>query len=206
MIRNESKQTVFWDVDDVILNSSQTFIECLGENALNKDFSYVKDFNYKSINRKISKEKIGEIFESDIFWSKETVNKDFLDILNNNIFSSYNHKLVTKGSQIGLDKKKNFLKRNLPKLLNDINEENYIPIELHKNKNIVDMSNGIQIDDMFENLEKTNARVKILIKNEIDTEYNTDFKGKFTNMENLYIVNNLRQVKEILEFNLIEKI
>lgn len=203
MIENQKKQTIFWDVDDIILKSSETVIKCLGNEAQQKNFDDIKDYNFKSINRTISPEAIGDIFESDQFWNNAIINEDFLTILNSEVFCAYNHKLITKGSQLGLDKKRKFLKKNLPILFQNTEEENYLTVGLNECKSIVDMSNGIQIDDMLENLRNTNAKVKILVKNGINTTYNTDYHEDFVNVENLYIVNDLKHVKEILEFNLI---
>ena len=63
------------------------------------------------------------------------------------------------------------------------------------------MENGIQIDDNYDNLIKTNARIKILLKNNLTTDYNTDY-GKYGNIDNLYIVDTLEEVGQILKFNL----
>ena len=63
------------------------------------------------------------------------------------------------------------------------------------------MENGIQIDDNYDNLIKTNARIKILLKNNLITDYNTDY-GKYGNIDNLYIVDTLEEVGQILKFNL----
>ena len=76
----------------------------------------------------------------------------------------------------------------------------YICVGDDENKNIVDMSNGILVDDKLENLVVTNARIKILLKNGIDTDYNT-LRGKNTVVDNLYIANDLEEVKQLLEFN-----
>ena len=43
---------------------------------------------------------------------------------------------------------------------------------MHEKKSSVDMSGGIQIDDVEENLEHTNARLKILVQNGIETPFN----------------------------------
>lgn len=63
------------------------------------------------------------------------------------------------------------------------------------------MSGGIQIDDNCNNLIDTNAKIKILFKNGINTDYNTDF-GKFGGIDNLYIVNNVKELEQVLMFNL----
>jgi len=62
-------------------------------------------------------------------------------------------------------------------------------------KNIVDMNNGIQIDDFYCNLN-TNAKTKVLVKNFIDTDYNfvPDIR------EDLYIVNDWKDIGECLDW------
>ena len=47
----------------------------------------------------------------------------------------------------------------------------YIGLHNDLNKSIVNMKDGIQIDDVYDEL-KSNARYKILIKNYIETDYN----------------------------------
>lgn len=81
----------------------------------------------------------------------------------------------------------------------------YICVGDDEDKNIVDMSNGIFIDDKLENLIVTNAKIKILLKNGIDTNYNT-LRDKNAVIDNLYVVNDLDEIRQILEFNLIERL
>ena len=76
----------------------------------------------------------------------------------------------------------------------------YICIGDNEDKNVVDMTDGIFIDDKLENLIVTNARIKILLKNLIDTDYNTP-RGKNAVIDNLYVANDLEEVKQLLEFN-----
>ena len=61
------------------------------------------------------------------------------------------------------------------------------------------MISAIQIDDNYNNLKDTDADLKILLKNEIDTNYNSVYKIK-DNLENLYIVDNIQQMIDILRF------
>ena len=58
------------------------------------------------------------------------------------------------------------------------------------------MSNSIQIDDVFEELEDTNANIKILLTNNRKFYWN---KIK-PNVENLYAVQNWEEISQILEF------
>ena len=59
------------------------------------------------------------------------------------------------------------------------------------------MQGGIQIDDNYNNLKTTDASVKILLKNGIGTNYN-DYYLTSDNLQNLYIVDNIEEVVQIL--------
>ena len=61
------------------------------------------------------------------------------------------------------------------------------------------MYGGIQIDDNYNNLRTTDASVKILLKNGIGTNYN-DYYLTSDNLQNLYIVDNIEEVVQILDF------
>ena len=62
---NKNKQTIYWDVDDVILNSSEVAINIINNkynkvneksNFKNKKFEDIKDWGLKSIWRGINKD------------------------------------------------------------------------------------------------------------------------------------------------------
>ena len=144
------------------------------------------------MNKQIAK----EIFESDDFWNSVKVKEEFKKVFDS-IGDKYEHKLVTKGTECNHDRKQQFLINN--SYMKD-KQWDYICVGDDEDKNIVDMSNGIFIDDKLENLVVTNARVKILLKNGIDTNYNTP-RGKNAVVDNLYIANDLEEVKQLLEFN-----
>lgn len=201
MVNNSgSKQTIYWDVDDVILNTSEVAIDIINKRYLNdsqhKTFENRKDWGLKSIWRGMNKQIVKEIFESDDFWNSVKVKEEFKKVFDN-IGDQYEHKLVTKGTECNHDRKRQFL-------INDAYMEDkrwdYICVGDDEDKNVVDMTNGIFIDDKLENLVVTNARIKILLKNGIDTNYNTP-RGKNAVVDNLYIANDLEEVKQLLEFN-----
>lgn len=73
-----------------------------------------------------------------------------------------------------------------------------IPLDLDNpsyKKDSLDISNGIQIDDKYSCLN-TNASLKILLKNFKETDYNQILDVR----EDLYEINDLFQLKEILLF------
>ena len=93
-----------------------------------------------------------------------------------------------------IELKKKFIFRSLPTI------ENVKYIGLENNKNGIDMSDGIQIDDKYDNLN-TNARLKILQKNNIETDYNQVKEYR----DDLYIMQDWKQISESLEFILRNK-
>lgn len=79
--------------------------------------------------------------------------------------------IVTTGSIPNLRIKKAWLR-------NHIQFDEYIGVDInqHKNKDHIDMSDGIFIDDMSNNLKGSNAQRKICFGNEYD--WNTDWDGE----------------------------
>ena len=198
------KQTVFLDVDDVLLKSSWKVIDIINEE---KGTSYnrnnLKDWCFKSIDRSITSKKVESIFDSDKFFSSvefselvEEFEKDENDP--DGLFNSYNWILLTKGNDINLQKKYELI-FNHPFFARHKDKIGYYGLNLHENKNSVHMISAIQIDDNYNNLKDTDADLKILLKNEIDTNYNSVYKIK-DNLENLYIVDNIQQMIDILRF------
>lgn len=94
----------------------------------------------------------------------------------------------------------------LKQFMDDKPEEifEYIGLDFKQQKNTIDMTNGYQIDDYIPNLLESNAKLKILLTNNRNTYYNdVNKKEDYKNaIEDLYIVNTLEEVEQILEFNL----
>lgn len=64
-----------------------------------------------------------------------------------------------------------------------------------KEKQKIDMSNGIMIDDKIDVLRNVNAKVKILFRNGVDAEWN-----KVENGDNVYIVDTWDEIGSIIDF------
>lgn len=215
-IIDANKQTVFLDVDDVILRSSDAMIELLNEKYRrplgleDRTHDDLKDWGYYSIyngpERKENPNLVEKLFDSDCFWNIVKFHSGFEKLCENSrIINGYNWIFVTKGNDRNLEHKEKFLFNN-PKspiyFRNHGSKFSYYGLQLKECKSWVDMKNGIQVDDRLDNLQVTNASVKILMKNGIDTDYNGGF-GKYKGgMDNLYIVNYFDEIESILEFNL----
>ena len=102
---------IYIDMDDVIINTSETLINYYcKQNNINKSFKDLKDFNYRSIDRNIDKEKLFKYTETDEFWNEVKINPVFLEYYNKHCYD-YDWTIVTKGSNITLNKKFEFHKR-----------------------------------------------------------------------------------------------
>ena len=201
------KQNVYWDVDDLILNSAEAAIDIINNkynipNGLPvKTIKDLKDWEMKSIYRSLTVDQLEDIFASDEFWGIVKINEKFWSIVHDEcILNKYRHFFVTKGTQINLEKKYNFLSQALKGYFEEYFE--YLGLLNYTCKSVVNMQGGIQIDDNVCNLSPTNARLKILVKNGRETYYNNTLNRKKVVLDNLYEVNDIIDVRDILDFNL----
>lgn len=202
------KRNLFIDVDDVVLNSSKAAINIFNKKFnLNpeKSFEDISGWSYKSICEDITKKDIVEAFESDEFWDSVTINEYFKNLINNKVIEKYcKICFSTRGTEKNLEKKRimltKFMEDNALKNLEweFIGIDTKIYSEDHGKKH-VNMKYGIQIDDNI-NYLNTNADVKILVTNGIETDYNCYNHEEAINKENLYIVSSLKEAEEIITF------
>lgn len=185
------KINLYIDIDNTILNTAEAFInKYCKENNINKNFYDLKDWGFKSIDRNIKVREFLKYIEDEEFFNDVRYYDDFLRFYVRNA-DRFIFNFVTIGTKRNLEMKKHFILSTLPTIEN----VKYIGFEKENTKNIIDMSNGIQIDDKYSNLD-TNARIKILQKNYIDTDYNrvNDIR------EDLYIMQDWEQIGKAIEF------
>jgi hypothetical protein len=172
----------------------------LGLEPRTKD--YKRNWGFKSIFAPLTKEQETELFESDEFWDKVKIKPEFYNVVKSGILDEYDNVFVTKGSVYNLLKKKEFLYNEID--IKDVfTDFGYIGITDKEDKSTIDMTDGIQIDDNYSNLKNTKAKIKILIKNYIESTANNSY-GMIDTPDNLYNVNSLNEVLDILKFNLVE--
>lgn len=200
-----NKRTIFLDVDDVLLDSSVAVVDILNQRyGLNKTLDDLVDWGYKSIYRNLTKEQVSEIYESEEFWSSVKPNETLMKVLEDSennekgIWQQYNWILLTKGSKESLQKKLDYL-NNIPFFKRNESKWRYFGLGHGEKKEDVHMLGRIQIDDNYSFLNRTDADLKILVRNGKETRFNRP-KVETENLENLYIVDNISQVFEILEF------
>ena len=207
--QENNKTTIFLDIDDVIFNSSEIVVSILNQRySLNKTINDLRDWGYRSIYPKMTIKMIEDIYESKDFWDKIEIKNEFLIHIcqNKELWEQYNWAFVTQGNWNNLGKKNNFLYQH-PIFKDYYNNVYFFGLGINEPKSNINMINGIQIDDNFNNLKGTNANLKILLKNNRDTNYNThEIKKDLYNREDLYIINTFKELREILLFNLEEKI
>lgn len=189
------KLKLFIDCDDTILNSSVAVIDIINKKYnKNSNISFLKDWNYNSIESTLTKKDVYEIYESMDFWNSIKINEDFKKHYTN-IIKNFDVCFISKGTQKNLELKELFLKREFGKDVCFVGVKIF-PGFYNEEKNKVDMCQGIQIDDRSDELRSTNAKLKILLKNYRNFKWNKPIE----NLDNLYVVNDWDQIFEILDF------
>lgn len=191
-IKNKNKKIkLYIDIDDTIINTAETFInKYCKENNIDKDINDLKDYKFKSIDRNIKIEEFLNYIETEEFFNTVKIDEEFLKFYLEHI-EDYDWIFITKGTKKNLELKEKYIRERLE------NSEKIKYIGLHNdlNKSIVNMKDGIQIDNVYDEL-KSNARYKILIKNYIETDYNyiKDIR------DDLYEMNNWIEIAESIEW------
>lgn len=182
---------LFIDFDNTIANSSEVIVDMLNEHFdKNENFEKLRKYDFSDLFPECSYWDIEKFFNSDEMFERlkifpnmiETVDtfKDFFDEIS----------IVTIGTKRNLENKKRFLKENNLELT-------FYGIENNgrSDKSSVDMHNGVFIDDHIGCLHSSNAKIKILMKNVENGEWN-----KVEPNDDIYVVNNWYEVYSIFDF------
>ena len=182
---------LFIDFDNTIANSSEVIVDMLNEHfGKNENFEKLRKYDFSDLFPECSYWDIEKFFNSDEMFERlkifpnmiETVDafKDFFDEIS----------IVTIGTKDNLENKKIFLKENNLELT-------FYEIENNgrSDKSSVDMHNGVFIDDHIGCLHSSNAKIKILMKNVENGEWN-----KVEPNDDIYVVNNWYEVYSIFDF------
>lgn len=182
---------LFIDFDNTIANSSEVIVDMLNEHfGKSENFEKLRKYDFSDLFPECSYWDIEKFFNSDEMFERlkifpnmiETVDafKDFFDEIS----------IVTIGTKDNLENKKRFLKENNLELT-------FYEIENNgrSDKSSVDMHNGVFIDDHIGCLHSSNAKIKILMKNVENGEWN-----KVEPNDDIYVVNNWYEVYSIFDF------
>lgn len=180
--------TIYLDFDNTIVESNKKVIEILNERyGTNKSEADLKDYGYKSIHNISEKEKLS-IFESDEFFNNLQFKPHIIDTITKH-YDKFNWVITTKGTKVNLEKKFLWLDEYWPfnmKRIGITNED--------CSKSSINMSGGIQIDDIASALD-TKADVKILYK-----DYNDFYWQQIQPGDEVLVVNSWEEIDAILDF------
>lgn len=205
---------IYMDVNDCVLNTSEAFIqEYCKKHNINKTFEDLKDNDYKSIDRNLNRMDFIKWLNDNSHWKNISMNEIFknryFEIVNEVVFITKKYQnpknspvyftdISDSDSESTYDVNnlyQDVIKHHIENMLNDT-----IFIMAVENKTNIDLSDGIQVDDDLNQLN-TNAKYKILLKNNHDADYNTIGKTKKAiPTENLYVANNMNDVFDIIKW------
>ena len=154
-----NKIKIFWDVDDVVLNTSEVLVDMVHEKygkSTNKTMQDIKDWELKSIYRDIEPDFINWALQSPQFWNKVEIRKEFLQFLKTDSAKQFEHYFVSVGTQNNIDIKQACLNSVIRQFLHT---SNFLFIGFNEafSKRIVPMAGGIQVDDNINNLANTDV-------------------------------------------------
>lgn len=190
------KQTIYLDVDDVVLNSRSTAVKIFREQY--GGGGEERSWTFKTTRRGISQNEIIQVFDSDEFWSRVRYKDEFMIPFMEEILIPwrYNVTLVTKGDEGNIKHKWDMLSGRF-----DFDRVGFLALDNDESKSRVHMWEGIQIDDNYENLRDTDARVKILFREVDDSDYNGFWRVR-DNLPRLYVCSMADEIMDVLRFNL----
>lgn len=195
--------TIYCDVDDVVLRSSDAVISILNKRyniTPEKSFNDCEDWGYKTIVPTLTREEVEEIYSSQEFWNTVKFNNDFINLMLSPNAYCYHINFVTKGDAENLQHKEQRISSCMALISSQRGKQfnyTFTGLSSKQTKALIDMSDGIQIDDNTGYLKDTNANIKYLLKNHISTDYNLTPM----NEEDFYIINDMHEFQEILDFD-----
>lgn len=193
------KQTIYLDVDDVVLNSRSTAVKIFRERygGGGEERREERSWTFKTTRRGISQDEIIQVFDSEEFWSRVHYKDDFMIPFMEEIVIPwrYNVTLVTKGDEDNIKRKWDMLSGRF-----DFDRVGFLALDNDESKSRVHMWEGIQIDDNYENLRDTDARVKILFREVDDSDYNGFWRVR-DNLPRLYVCSMADEIMDVLRFN-----
>jgi hypothetical protein len=202
MGQDNNKVTLYVDVDDTILKSSEAVIKILNKKYdinPSKSINDMKDWGYRSIYKNITDNEVEKIYESDEFFNMVEFDQSFLNFYKTNK-NKIDIVICTKGTKINIEKKENLIKKVLGENITYIGIQFKLDNDGNKikdyRKSIINMKHGIQIDDRTDALRDTNANIKILINNDILRTWNQNYE----NINNLYVARNWDEIEQIVLF------
>ena len=161
---------IYIDFDETLTNSISSILYILNKQyGTNVKAEEVKSWDFTDCFPNLKVEELENLFSSDDFFKHLTWKPYMKSLLY--LTSKYNITIVTKGDKINLQKKQQWLKEQ------GFEHINFIGLDLQISKGMIDMSDGIFIDDNQWNLQESNAKYKLLFENYTNCEWNNEWKG-----------------------------
>lgn len=172
LIKKENIETIFLDVDGVVMNSIECVCGILNERYNTNYHSIdILSWNFNEIKSDITSKEIEDIFNSQIFFDTVQLYDGVLDFI-----YMYRDKIIlfSKGGCENLYKKGIYF-GDIPLI--------GLPLKLSKGwLNMNYKGNALFIDDVTKNLVDSNAHCKILFKEfENGAEWNRNWNGLIMN-------------------------
>ena len=161
------KHDLFLDFDSTMVNSTKRLVEILNEQFGKKeDWEELRQYDGQDLFPEATRQDVIAVFDKEEFFEGLEIFDGCLDVVKK--YKDYfNIKIATIGTKQNLYYKKIFCNLNF-----DFDYE-FLGIEKDgMGKHMIDMSDGILIDDHVDNIRTSNAKVRILFKNGIDTDWN----------------------------------
>jgi len=168
---------IFVDFDETIVNSLMGICN-IYNNRYNLDANWrnSKLWSLKDVCPLFKDGEVVDLFSSDPFFKGLTLKEGSFEVLTE-LSKDYIITIVSIGTMENCSKKLEFINANFPFVSKSI----LIPVEKDKlvmDKSSVDMSNGIFIDDVEDNLFSSNAAMQILYENIPNTDWNSKWHGE----------------------------
>ena len=192
------KQKILIDIDDTLLKSSEEIIRQLNKkNGTSKTIDDLTDYEYRSIDPKITQEEINQMYASNEFFHNVVFNDGVIDFIVK-YSKLFDIVFVSYGTVDNLEYKVQFLSILVNHLM--LHNIHFAGFETGKaNKSEILLDNVyLAIDNHPKHLSELNAPKKILLKNFKEVDWNKTP----INDENTYVVNSFADIDEMIEFDL----
>lgn len=195
MIFNRKKPIkVYLDFDNTLVDSNSAMVYLLNQEfGTKKEYKDLKKYDFKDLFPELTDEHCEELFGDWRLFSLLEFFDNCFETLNY-FKKRCNYSLVTYGNKYNLSAKKIWCERYLP-FLKELHLLEYVPGDINYDKSMIDMSDGIFIDDHIDYLRSSNAKVKILFRNNHDGDWN-----EINNLDDVYVVNSWKEIYHIIKF------
>lgn len=167
-IKNYKKIPLYVDFDGTIVNTPKRITQMLNL-RFHFDRIWWKMYQYdcNDIFPELTIEQVCEVFAEEAFFNHQLKKKFLCEYVLCKLQDYFDIQIVTLGTELNLKYKEIWCNENLKFKFTFVGLRDF-----DKKKSVVDMSDGIIIDDHVKMLESCNARYKILIKGFLKKDWN----------------------------------